>query len=61
LRNISTRIQKDIKNTDFKEIGSITCSFGISEYRDSENELLSRVDKALYLAKERGRNRIEIL
>lgn len=37
---------------------SITASFGVTQYRPGEpvNEFVSRADRALYLAKERGRN-----
>ncbi len=38
----------------------VTSSFGVAEYRDHESidEILDRVDKALYVAKEGGRNRV---
>ncbi len=37
---------------------SVTASFGVTQYRPGEpiNEFVSRADKALYLAKEQGRN-----
>lgn len=43
--------------------GRITISIGTTQFRASDlsHELLSRADKALYLAKERGRNRVEKL
>lgn len=43
--------------------GKLTISIGVSQFRASDllNELLERVDKALYLAKEHGRNRVEKL
>ena len=43
-----------------KEVGRITLSLGIAQLspRDSLDELIERADAALYLAKERGRNRI---
>ncbi|HMA66894.1 MAG TPA: diguanylate cyclase, partial [Desulfosalsimonadaceae bacterium] len=42
--------------------GTITCSFGVAEYRqgEGENQLLSRVDRAMYRAKKLGRNRVEL-
>uniref|UniRef100_UPI00356AC5DB diguanylate cyclase domain-containing protein n=1 Tax=Neptunomonas sp. TaxID=1971898 RepID=UPI00356AC5DB len=38
------------------------CSFGIAQWNNSEtlDRLLERADKALYLAKEKGRNRVEL-
>ncbi|KLV07180.1 diguanylate cyclase [Photobacterium aquae] len=41
---------------------TITCSLGVAEYRidESVDEFISRADSALYLAKEQGRNRVEI-
>jgi diguanylate cyclase (GGDEF)-like protein len=40
---------------------SVTISVGVASYRkeDESEHLLSRADQALYLAKEKGRNRIE--
>jgi diguanylate cyclase (GGDEF)-like protein len=41
----------------------VTMSFGIAEYRKHArhiNELIAKADKALYRAKENGRNRVEI-
>ncbi|MDO9413668.1 MAG: diguanylate cyclase [Pseudolabrys sp.] len=44
------------------EVGSITCSFGVTEYQegDTAEALLMRADNALYRAKSNGRNRIEL-
>ena len=41
----------------------VTMSFGIAEYRTHArqlNELIAKADKALYRAKENGRNRVEV-
>ena len=48
-------------DTDEKIIG-VTISLGISEYKTGDNEktLLQKADKALYKAKESGRNRAEV-
>lgn len=42
---------------------SISCSFGITtiQNEDSIDSLIGRTDRALYLAKEKGRNRVEVL
>ncbi|MBN2883910.1 MAG: diguanylate cyclase, partial [Clostridia bacterium] len=43
-------------------VGKITASFGVSPVRpdDSEVKIFRQVDKALYRAKEMGRNRVEL-
>jgi diguanylate cyclase len=43
--------------------GKITISVGVSQFRAADNpkQLINRADKALYLAKKRGRNRVEKL
>jgi diguanylate cyclase (GGDEF)-like protein len=56
------RLRKDIEKFTFKTAGHITSSFGVAEFNaetDSIETLLERADKALYLAKENGRNRVE--
>ena len=48
---------------DFPEVGRVTCSFGLTEYRPGESvaSLIERVDTGLYRAKENGRNRVEMI
>jgi diguanylate cyclase (GGDEF)-like protein len=56
------RLRRDIEAHHFTSIGQITSSFGVTEFiaeSDNVESLLDRVDKALYLAKDRGRNRVE--
>ncbi|NOQ90727.1 MAG: diguanylate cyclase [Gammaproteobacteria bacterium] len=56
------RLRKDIEKYKFKPIGHITSSFGVAEFNsetDSVDKILERADKALYRAKEHGRNRVE--
>lgn len=56
------RLRNDIEQFDFKSIGHLTSSFGVTEFNaetDSLETLMDRADKALYLAKEFGRNRVE--
>lgn len=59
---LATRLRKDIENYTFDVVKKMTCSFGVSQFKvgDSKNELFQRVDEALYLAKDRGRNQVVI-
>jgi diguanylate cyclase (GGDEF)-like protein len=56
------RLRNDIENYDFKTAGHLTSSFGVAEFdaeTDTVESILERADKALYMAKEFGRNRVE--
>ena len=59
---IVNKIRERIESTNFKDVGNITASFGVTSYKENDDEqsLFSRADKVLYKAKENGRNRIEI-
>jgi len=58
------RIRKRIDETEFRTEGGslrMTVSCGLTSYRNGEDmrAMLARADRALYLAKESGRNRVE--
>jgi diguanylate cyclase (GGDEF)-like protein len=56
------RLRNEIEKYEFKTVGHITSSFGVTQFnaeKDTVETLLDRADKALYLAKEDGRNRVE--
>lgn len=59
--HLAERLQKGISEHPIDLVGRITCSFGVAEFSagDDSDSLLRRVDKALYKAKNSGRNRIE--
>ncbi len=64
---LAERIRRKIESFKIKdsqgEIFRVTASQGIAGYKpgDDEYSLISRADKALYQAKEKGRNRIEVI
>jgi diguanylate cyclase (GGDEF)-like protein len=55
------KLRAAIQRLDVEEVGHVTCSFGVTRYveGDTAEELVSRADRALYLAKLNGRNRVE--
>ena len=57
---IAENLRKIIQNLKVEGVSQITASFGVSEYKqnDDENALLQRADEALYEAKESGRNKV---
>lgn len=56
------RIKTNIEEYDFEEIGTRTVSMGVTMFRKDDDliSLLKRTDEALYKAKHRGRNCIEV-
>jgi diguanylate cyclase (GGDEF)-like protein len=62
-RRIAERIRRTVEETDF-DIGTkglrLTLSIGLAQFQKGEDleRLLSRVDRALYAAKQQGRNRV---
>jgi diguanylate cyclase len=62
---VAEKMRINIEESPFnfkKEPVQITVSFGISEFAEGETaaEVFSRADKALYKAKENGRNQVQI-
>lgn len=59
---VAEKLRSTIENHDFGSFINITCSIGISHSHnhDTKDTIFKRADKALYKAKELGRNRVEI-
>jgi diguanylate cyclase (GGDEF)-like protein len=59
-RRFGDRVRRQIEEVDFGEIGPITISGGVAEYRPGEapEETIARADVNLYQAKAMGRNRV---
>ena len=62
-RTIAEKIRKMIENTDFPIVGKATASFGVTHSlgEDNRDTVIKRADESLYRAKEKGRNRVEVL
>jgi len=56
-------LRRQIEMIDFGNMGTVTCSFGVTSNRSGDNEvlLLKRADEALYNAKNSGRNQVRTL
>ncbi len=57
---IANNLRIKIQEYKFDVVGSLTCSFGITEFRvgDTLESMIKRADLALYEAKDSGRNRV---
>lgn len=59
-KDIAEYLRSIIEVEHFDEVNNITCSFGVSIYKegDSISSITQRADEALYEAKEIGRNKV---
>ncbi len=59
---LAERIRETIENYTFEDVGKVTVSFGLTEFKenDTEDSLIKRADDAMYEAKKKGRNRVEV-
>jgi len=57
---LASRLRKIVDDFSFTDIGKMTCSFGVTEFKigDTQSLIFERVDKALYEAKYNGRNQV---
>lgn len=59
---LAEKLRDKIATYQFETVGNKTASFGVATFKENETiiELITRVDNAMYLAKSRGKNRVEI-
>jgi diguanylate cyclase (GGDEF)-like protein len=62
-KDISLKLKSFIQKNKHPTAGTISASFGVTEYidGDSTESIFKRCDNALYMAKRNGRNRVEVL
>lgn len=55
---VAEKLRKHIEEYIFEQVGNVTCSFGVTQYRtnDTPTAVLHRADNAMYTAKAKGRN-----
>ncbi len=60
---LAEKIRATLADYPFTEVGKITASLGVACHTpgDTLHSIISRSDKALYVAKENGRNRVEFI
>ncbi len=60
---VAEKLRRTIAEYNFTQGLSITSSFGVTEFKpdDSINTLVNRVDKALYQAKDNGKNQVVVI
>jgi diguanylate cyclase (GGDEF)-like protein len=61
-KNIAEELRIIISSYNFGDSLTITCSFGVTEFKSSDTQIgiFKRVDEALYEAKDSGRNRVVV-
>jgi len=59
--SVAETLRASVAEHSFANIGKVTASFGATQYIQPETEqaFISRADELLYLAKKRGRNKVE--
>ncbi len=55
---IAEKLRSKVETSSFSKAGKITVSIGYASFKNNEDDLFRRVDRALYKAKEAGRNKI---
>ena len=63
LYSIADELRKKVEATQFPKIGHVTCSIGVTQVKDDDSfeDAFDRMDKAMYLSKENGRNTVTLV
>ncbi|NVJ54631.1 MAG: ABC transporter substrate-binding protein [Campylobacteraceae bacterium] len=62
-KNIAYLLKEKIANFDFEIDRNVTCSFGVSQFEESDcaDSLLTRADNAMYDVKRNGKNEVKVV
>lgn len=63
MARLAEKLRITVSGYEFSKVGQVSMSIGITAYVQHEpvNALLKRADEALYLAKNNGRDRVELM
>lgn len=58
---VAEKIRHQVEETHFQVAGHLTCSLGVATFRSGDNQekILLRADRAMYAAKNNGRNQVK--
>ncbi len=57
---LAESLRQRIEKHNFPKVGHITASFGVASMTDAESDLVETADRALYLGKQTGRNKVVV-
>ncbi len=60
-KKLAEKIRIAVKGHEFTKAGSLTASLGVAAFSGSKEDLLKRVDQALYQAKGSGRDQVKVV
>ncbi len=63
LKDLADQLRKKVEGTKFEQVGQMTCSIGVTQVKDEDNveNAFNRMDRAMYLSKENGRNMVTLI
>jgi len=62
-KKIGERLRKSLRENKFLKKYNVTISIGITEYKDTDTmtRMTKRADKALYVSKKSGRDKVSLM
>jgi len=57
---VAERLRATVEAHAFAGVGRLSISLGVAQYRGEEHDIVEDADKAMYRAKHKGRNRVEL-